>query len=44
MQGGIIEMEVAINSSKVIYSVKNAKGYTRISHKLLEDGAKSKSM
>lgn len=40
MQGGIIEMEAAINSSKVMLFCKKCKKATRISHKLLEDGAK----
>ena len=40
MQGGIIEMEAAINSSKVMLFCEKCKKATRISHKLLEDGAK----
>ncbi|EHK2348174.1 50S ribosomal protein L24 [Clostridium perfringens] len=40
MQGGIIEMEAAINSSKVMLFCEKCKKVTRISHKLLEDGAK----
>lgn len=40
MQGGIVEMEAAINSSKVMLYCDKCKKATRISHKLLEDGAK----
>ena len=40
MQGGIIEMEAAINSSKVMLYCTKCKCATRISNKLLEDGAK----
>lgn len=40
MQGGIVEMEAAINSSKVMLYCEKCKKATRISHKLLEDGAK----
>lgn len=40
MQGGIVEMEAAINSSKVMLYCEKCKKATRIAHKLLEDGAK----
>lgn len=40
MQGGIVEMEAAINSAKVMLYCEKCKKATRISHKLLEDGAK----
>lgn len=40
MQGGIVEREVAINSAKVMLYCGKCKKSTRISHKLLEDGAK----
>lgn len=40
MQGGIVEKEAAINSSKVMLFCEKCKTATRISHKLLEDGAK----
>lgn len=40
MQGGIVEKEAAINSSKVMLFCEKCKVATRISHKLLEDGAK----
>lgn len=40
MQGGIINMEAAINSSKVMLHCNKCKNATRISHKVLEDGSK----
>ena len=40
MQGGIVEREAAINSTKVMLYCGKCKKATRISHKLLEDGAK----
>ncbi len=40
MQGGIVEREAAINSAKVMLYCEKCKKATRISHKLLEDGAK----
>ncbi|MFR5265698.1 MULTISPECIES: 50S ribosomal protein L24 [Clostridium] len=40
MQGGIVEREAAINSAKVMLYCGKCKKATRISHKLLEDGAK----
>ena len=40
MQGGIIEMEAAINSSKVMLYCTKCKNATRISSKILEDGTK----
>jgi large subunit ribosomal protein L24 len=40
MQGGLVHVEAAINSSKVMLYCKNCKGATRIAHKVLEDGSK----
>ncbi|MGL5614840.1 MAG: 50S ribosomal protein L24 [Sarcina sp.] len=40
MQGGIVEREAAIKSAKVMLYCGKCKKATRISHKLLEDGAK----
>ena len=40
MQGGIIEFEAGINSSNVMLYCEKCKKATRISHNLLEDGAK----
>ena len=40
MQGGIVKEEAAIYSSKVMLYCKKCSNVTRISHKLLEDGAK----
>lgn len=40
MQGGIVEMEAAINSSKVMLFCDKCKKATRISNSILEDGAK----
>ena len=40
MQGGIIQREAAINSSKVMLYCKKCKNVTRISSKILEDGTK----
>ncbi|WP_026883274.1 50S ribosomal protein L24 [Clostridium akagii] len=40
MQGGIIEKEAAINSSKVMLYCTKCKSATRVSHKILDDGAK----
>jgi large subunit ribosomal protein L24 len=40
MQGGIIEREAAINSSKVMLYCTKCKSATRISHKILDDGTK----
>ena len=37
MQGGIIEMEAAINSSKVMLYCTKCKKATRISNRILED-------
>lgn len=39
-ESAIIEMEAAINSSKVMLYCTKCKNATRISNKLLEDGAK----
>ena len=39
-ESAIIEREAAINSSKVMLYCTKCKNATRISHKLLEDGAK----
>jgi large subunit ribosomal protein L24 len=40
MQGGIVNIEAAINSSKVMLYCDKCKNATRISHKVLEDGSK----
>ncbi|MCT8976499.1 50S ribosomal protein L24 [Clostridium sp. CX1] len=40
MQGGIIQKEAAVYSSKVMLYCDKCKSVTRISHKLLEDGTK----
>jgi large subunit ribosomal protein L24 len=40
MQGGIIQKEAPIYSSKVMLYCDKCKSVTRISHKMLEDGAK----
>lgn len=40
MQGGIVEREAAINSSKVMLYCTKCKAATRISHKILDDGTK----
>lgn len=40
MQGGIIQKEAPIYSSKVMLYCDKCKSVTRISHKLLEDGTK----
>ena len=40
VESAIIEKEAAINSSKVMLYCNNCKSITRISHKILEDGAK----
>ncbi|QAA30833.1 MULTISPECIES: 50S ribosomal protein L24 [Clostridium] len=40
MQGGIIETEAPIYSSKVMLYCEKCKSATRISHKVLEDGTK----
>ena len=40
MQGGIVEMEAAINSSKVMLYCEKCKKATRISNKIMEDGSK----
>jgi len=40
MQGGIIQKEAPIYSSKVMLYCDKCKTVTRISHKLLEDGTK----
>ncbi len=40
MQGGIIEKEAAINSSKVMLYCTKCKSATRVSHKILDDGTK----
>lgn len=40
MQGGIVEMEAAINSSKVMLYCEKCKKATRISSKIMEDGSK----
>lgn len=40
MQGGIVEKEAAIYSSKVMLYCDKCKSVTRISHKILEDGTK----
>lgn len=40
MQGGIIETEAPIYSSKVMLYCKKCKQPTRIAHKILEDGTK----
>lgn len=39
-ESAIIEMEAAVNSSKVMLYCTKCKNATRISNKLLEDGAK----
>ena len=39
-ESAIIEMEAAINSSKVMLYCKKCKSATRISNKILEDGSK----
>ena len=40
MQGGIIEKEAAVNSSKVMLYCNKCKSATRISKKILDDGTK----
>lgn len=40
MQGGLIQQEAAIYSSKVMLYCNSCKSVTRIAHKLLEDGTK----
>jgi len=40
MQGGIIQKEAPINSSKVMLYCGKCKSVTRISHKILDDGTK----
>jgi large subunit ribosomal protein L24 len=40
MQGGIVQKEAAIFSSKVMLYCNNCKNVTRISHKILDDGTK----
>ena len=40
MQGGIVEMEAAINSSKVMLYCEKCKKAIRISNKIMEDGSK----
>ena len=40
MQGGIIQKEAPIYSSKVMLYCDKCKSVTRISHKILEDGTK----
>jgi large subunit ribosomal protein L24 len=40
MQGGIVNIEAAINSSKVMLYCEKCKNATRVSHKVLEDGSK----
>lgn len=40
MQGGIIQKEAPLYSSKVMLYCDKCKSVTRISHKLLEDGTK----
>ena len=40
MQGGIVNFEAAINSSKVMLYCDKCKGVTRISNKVLDDGTK----
>jgi ribosomal protein L24, bacterial/organelle len=40
MQGGIIQKEAPVYSSKVMLYCDKCKSVTRISHKLLEDGTK----
>ena len=40
MQGGIIQKEAPIYSSKVMLYCDKCKSVTRISHKMLEDGSK----
>lgn len=40
MQGGIVEMEAPIYSSKVMLYCDKCKSVTRINHKVLEDGTK----
>lgn len=40
MQGGIVQVEAAINSSKVMLYCNSCKAATRISNKALEDGSK----
>ncbi|HBA02578.1 MULTISPECIES: 50S ribosomal protein L24 [Clostridium] len=40
MQGGIVNFEAAINSSKVMLYCDKCKSVTRISNKVLDDGTK----
>ncbi len=40
MQGGMVQMEAPINSSKVMLYCDKCKKATRISKKILEDGSK----
>lgn len=40
VQGGIINKEAAINSSKVMLYCTKCKSATRVSYKILEDGSK----
>jgi large subunit ribosomal protein L24 len=40
MQGGIINTEAPINSSKVMLYCEKCKSVTRISRKIMEDGSK----
>jgi large subunit ribosomal protein L24 len=40
VNGGIIQKEAPINSSKVMLYCDKCKSVTRISHKILEDGSK----
>ncbi|MDD3224041.1 MAG: 50S ribosomal protein L24 [Clostridium sp.] len=40
VQGGIINREAAINSSKVMLYCTKCKSATRVSYKILEDGSK----
>lgn len=40
MQGGIVQMEAAINSSNVMLYCDKCKNVTRINNKVLEDGTK----
>ena len=42
MQGGIIQKEAAINSSKVMLYCPKCKSVTRISHKIDENGTKNR--
>lgn len=42
MQGGIIQKEAAINSSKVMLYCPKCKSVTRISHKIEENGTKNR--